>query len=387
MKIYRIVILIVFCWITVLGFGCSRPGGEQPNIDKPEDTEPSRAEEEAAQTESPVQDSGLIVPVEAMVLRSTNIEQNVPLTGVAHPILAVDLIAEVSGKVEQVARKLGDFITTSDTLAVIDDLIPLSNYRRAESQVLSAENNLRIAELNTRSDEELFESGDISQLDLENSRLALKMAEANVLAAQADLEMAEKTYKDTRIMSPIAGHISRKYIDLGTMVMPNSPVFRVVDLSTLKVELGVPQSMISRVRVGGPAIVRFSALGSKEYGVTVRYISPQADEMTGTFQVEVHVKNTPGTEIKAGMTTRVELILRDFGEQLVIPDHALVTKNGSNHVYRIENGIAKLTDIDLHAAFGAQVVVDSGLAEGDTIVVVGMKSLGVGTRVFIESIQ
>jgi RND family efflux transporter MFP subunit len=322
-----------------------------------------------------------------MIVRARSVEQNVPLTGLANPILSVDLIAEVSGKVERMDRTLGDFVTPDDTLAVIDDLIPLSNYRRAQSQLQSAENNLQIAELNYRSDEELYEGGDISQLELETSRLALKTAEANLLASRADLSLMQKTYSDTRIMSPITGHVSRKYIDLGTMVMPNTPVFRIVDLSVLKVELGLPQSMISRVQKGGSALVQFSALGSKKYPGDVRFISPQADEGTGTFLVEVHVKNTPAMQIKAGMTARVELVLKQYGEQLVVPDYALVTKNGSNHVYRIQGSVAELTEVGVSAAFGNQVVVDRGLAEGDTIVVVGMKNLGVGTKVYLETIQ
>ena len=87
------------------------------------------------------------------------------------------------------------------------------------------------------------------------------------------------------------------------------------------------------------------------------------------------------------MTAKVELKLSSLKEQLIIPDYALVTRNGSNHVYKIENNIARLIDLSVSRTVGSQVLIESGLTAGDTIVVVGMKNLGIETRVMIENIQ
>ena len=369
-------ILICMIGLVIISFSCGKP----PQTDTSENDSNTR-------TEAVNASGALVVPVEAMVVRSKTVEQNVPFTGIAQPVLSVDIVAEVSGKVEKIFTKLGDTVTTSDTLAVIDDRIPLSNYRQAQAQRLSAENNLKIAELNLKSDAELLQSGDISQLAYENSLLAKKTAEANHLSALANLSLMEKTYEDTRITSPIRGHVSRKHIDLGTMVSPGMLVYRVVDLSTIKIEVGVPQAIISRVRVGSDANIHFSALGQDVYEGTVKYVSPQADESTGSFTTEIHVKNSEDMRIKAGMTAKIDLILKELGQQLVIPDYAMVTRNGSKFVYRIENDAARLTEITAHTAFGSQIVVDSGLAEGDTIVIVGMKNLGVETKVLVESVD
>ena len=327
------------------------------------------------------------IAVEALIVKPKRVEQNVPLTGVLNPLHSVDIITEVSGKVSAVYKKLGDAVSTKDTLAVIDDKIPLCNYRQAKSQVLSAKINLKIAELNLKSDKELYSNGDISELTYESSKLSVKTAEANHLSALANLSLLEKNYRDTRIMSPINGLISRKNIDLGTMVTPNLPVYRVVDLTILKIEVGVPQSMISLIHVGTKAKIEISALNNQEFTGIVRYISPQADENTGAFIIEVHIQNTNDLKIRAGMTSTINLILTDNREQLVIPDYALVSKNGNNHIYKITNGIAQLTKINIDETIGSQVIVDKGLAEGDTIVVVGMKNLGVDTKVWVEMIH
>jgi len=189
------------------------------------------------------------IPVEALVIKPRKVEQKVPFTGIVKPLHSVDIAAEVSGKIIRINKKLGDKVTTKDILAVIDDKIPLGQYKQAKAQVLSSDNNLKIAELNLKSDKELLEKGDISRLAYENSSLAVKNAEANRLSALANLSLLEKRYNDTRIMSPIDGLISRKYVDIGSMLMNNMPVYRVVDITEVKIEIGLTQNMINRIQV------------------------------------------------------------------------------------------------------------------------------------------
>jgi RND family efflux transporter MFP subunit len=327
------------------------------------------------------------IPVEAMIIQEKEVQQDVPLTAVLQPLHTVDIVAEVSGKVKQINKKLGDAVNLEDVLATIDDKIPLSNYRQSKSQVLSAENNLKIAQLNLKSDEQLLKTGDISELQFEQSQLAVKTAEANHLSALANLSIMEKTYQDTRIKSPIKGLISRKYIDIGMMVNPNMPLYRVVDLTTLKMEVGIPQSLITSVQVGSKAQIRISGFPNETFDGYVRYISPQADEQSGAFTVELHVKNTRSQKIRAGMTAKVDITLVKFGAQLVIPKYALVTKNGSEYVYKIRQDKARLIDVTTGETFGSQIIINDGLMQGDTIVIVGMKNLGMETDIWIETLH
>jgi RND family efflux transporter MFP subunit len=327
------------------------------------------------------------IPVEALVLKENFLEQNMPFTGVLKPIHSVDLIAEISGKIQRIHKNLGDRVTRRDTLAIIDDRIALSQYRQAKSQVLSAETNLKIAQVNLKSDAELLKNGDISQLSYENSLLAVNTAKAQLLSAQANLDLTEKNYFDTRIVSPINGRISRKYIDLCAIVTPTMPTYRVVDITTLKVEVGLPQAVINSVHVGSQARLIIAAISNQEFNGSVRYISPQADENTGTFATEIHVKNSPDLKIQAGMTTRIELSLTTAEKRLIIPDYALVSRNNQQFVYKIQQNTASLSPVSISKTFGSQVLVEEGLAEGDTIVVVGMKNLGVDSRIWIESLH
>jgi RND family efflux transporter MFP subunit len=196
--------------------------------------------------------------------------------------------------------------------------------------------------------------------------------------------MLEKTYNDTKIKSPINGYISRKYIDLGTMVNQNSPLYRVVDISSLKIEVGISQKMVSHIRSGTKANVEISALSNEVFPGHIKYISPQADESTGAFTVEIYVDNTKNRKIKAGMTARVEITINSQTDQIVIPDHAVFTRNDKSFVYVISDGKVLLSQIKIRDKFDSFLSIDDGLSRGDTIVVVGMKNLNEGSSVWIE---
>jgi membrane fusion protein (multidrug efflux system) len=367
-------------WILMITIGMMCTGCKPPQEDAPAGTADNAAqvaaEAEVTQT----------VPVEAMVIHAQSVQENLTLNGVLEPYYSVDLMAEVSGKVTAIRKKLGERVTTKDTLAVIDDRIPWHQYQQAKAQMLSAENNLKIVELNFKSDEELFKSGDISKLAYESSLLAQKSAEANLLAEKANFSLLEKSFRDTRIMSPINGVISRKYVELGAMVNMQMPVYRVVDLNLLKVRVGVPQDMVQRIRRGSRAQIEISAMNSEMFTGSVESISPQADEATGTFLTEVIVKNTSDTRIKGGMSAKVHLVMQELGNRIAVPDYTLLSKDGREHIYRINAGVAYLTPVEVSENFGSQKILASGLADGDTIVVVGMKNLGMKTPVEMENL-
>jgi membrane fusion protein, multidrug efflux system len=327
------------------------------------------------------------IPVEAYVVTKSKFEEKLPFSGVLKPSHSVDIVSEASGKIIKIKKELGDAVKKNDILAIIDDVVAKSNFEQAKAQVLTSKNNLKIAELNFKSDTQLFENGDISQLEYNNSELAVKSAEANHLASVANQNFMEKQFTDTRIVSPINGVIARKFIELGAMVTPATPVYRVVDLNILKLEIGVPQSYISNIEVGDEAEITMTALKNKTISGLIKYISPQADEQTGAFMTEIHVKNTTEQLIKAGMTARVNLILKSKDQELIIPNYALITKNDNHFLYKIDKNIASLIPVSKGESYGSNLVIDKGLAEGDTIVVVGMKNLGIETKVWIETLH
>jgi len=84
------------------------------------------------------------------------------------------------------------------------------------------------------------------------------------------------------------------------------------------------------------------------------------------------------------MTAKVTLFLTNPEDVITVPDEAIIKYNGSADVYKLENGIAKITPVTISRSMGAKTIITAGLVEGDTIVTVGQKQLGLDSKVWIE---
>jgi RND family efflux transporter MFP subunit len=171
------------------------------------------------------------------------------------------------------------------------------------------------------------------------------------------------------------------------MVTQNDILYRVVDISSLIISVGVSQEMVSFIKPDTEAKIEISSLSNEIFPGHIKYISPQASENTGTFTVEIYVNNSKDRKIKAGMTARVEITVNRQADQTVVPDHAIMTRGDSSFVYLISGRNAILTPIIIRNNFDTLYSIDSGISPGDTIVVVGLKNLYDEAPVWIEKLN
>ena len=87
------------------------------------------------------------------------------------------------------------------------------------------------------------------------------------------------------------------------------------------------------------------------------------------------------------MTAKVSLSLSGSEAVILVPNEAIVQKNGSRSVYKMVNGTAQLIPITISGASGVNTIIQGGLVDGDTIVTVGQKQLGVDSKVWIEAVH
>ena len=111
MKMKLLPTCLVCLLLVVFAFSC----GQQSASEQP-------PENSAQHESSNPQTEGRVVPVEAMVMKYKNIEENIPLTGILRPIRSVDIVAEVSGKITKIVKSLGEKVSPRDTLAFIDEV-------------------------------------------------------------------------------------------------------------------------------------------------------------------------------------------------------------------------------------------------------------------------
>ena len=107
------------------------------------------------------------------------------------------------------------------------------------------------------------------------------------------LQVAAKALSDATLVAPISGYISKKSIEIGDTASAGRPVFEIVQLDPVEVNVGVPETDVHLVKIGQKASVTLPALPSQSFEGTVRIINVAADPGTRTYMTRISVPN-PG---------------------------------------------------------------------------------------------
>ena len=267
------------------------------------------------------------------------------------------VFASDSQRVKQILKKEGDWVTQGESLARLDDEEMTLVFQKMKASYVKAKNNYERTK-------QLFESNMVSSENFENARLDFESIEA-------DFKLQEKRVRDLNVISPITGVVGRKFIEDEEMVSVNQKLYRVVDTTTLKAEINLPEKEFNFVKRGNRVEVSPSE-GKIIFG-TINSISPIIDETTGTFNVEVYVRGSK--ELIPGMFVKMNIITREKKNCLTIPAKAIVTVDGKKGVYVIVDGKAVFKEITTGILDGNSIEVEKGLLPEERVIITGQNSI------------
>lgn len=219
--------------------------------------------------------------------------------------------------------------------------------------------------------------------------------------SQADLDQAQMELDYTVVRSPIAGNISERLVDLGTLVGTNgkSQLATIVKSDTVLVDFSMTaldylKSKERNVNLGQkvenrswqPYITITLADNTQyPYKGLVDFAEPQVDPLTGTFSVRAEMPN-PDHVLLPGQSTKVLLLLDVRENAVTVPMKAVIIEKGGAYIYVArENGTAEKRFIELGPQQENLVVVERGLAAGEEIVVEGYHKLLPGMKIKIDN--
>ncbi|MCH7914293.1 MAG: efflux RND transporter periplasmic adaptor subunit, partial [Deltaproteobacteria bacterium] len=287
------------------------------------------------------------VPVEVAKITTRDFTHRIEALGTVQAIREAAVGVEVSGPVTLIPPEveLGVAVKQGELLAEIDPTpfrIELSRQEalvaRARAEVRGREvvlarqkaliplgrMKLRLARAEHKRLEDLLERGLIARQELERAEMGVRgiqeelertesglreaevqqaVAEAELARAHAEMEQAREAFADTQVRAPFAGVISEKQITLGEQVTPGTVLFRLADLTVVKLLVRIPADDINFLRTGIIADVSVSGLTEKFQG-RVEHIGPSADSETRTFPVEVMIENMASKRLFPGMFAR-----------------------------------------------------------------------------------
>lgn len=197
--------------------------------------------------------------------------------------------------------------------------------------------------------------------------------------ASADLANAQLYVGFARVTAPLAGVVTAKTAELGTLAAPGVPLVTVED-GRYRLEAAVEESRLGAVRVGQPVPVVLDALGDRELSGRVGEVAPSADPATRTYLVKIELPAAAG--LRSGLFGRARFPSSASRRVLTVPRAAVVVQGQLTGVYALEAGnVARLRLIQTGETRGDRVEVLSGLAPGDRVVAAPSAQVKDGVRV------
>jgi RND family efflux transporter MFP subunit len=211
---------------------------------------------------------------------------------------------------------------------------------------------------------------------------AIEAAQASLAAAESQLAQAEKNLADTTILAPFDGYITERPVSVGQWVGTNNKVATVMRISTVRLQLKVPEQRAGQVKTGMAVLARVAAYPNRDFIGKVNAVVPSVDQNSRAFMVEARFEN-PKAELRPGMFANAKLMLPGTEQAIFVPGKAVFydSTTDANQVYGLVNGVAHLNVVQKGDTEGDQIRILSGLTGNETVIIDHLGSLYDGASI------
>jgi membrane fusion protein (multidrug efflux system) len=307
--------------------------------------------------------------VEVAKVQTLRIQDDAQAVGTLRSRQSVTLRPEVSGRIAQIAFADGARVRKGQLLVQLDDALQRAELSQAQAQQ-------SIARANLKRNQELVAQNFVAQRVLDESQANLQVADAQVALAQARLQRM-------RITAPFDGTVGLRNISPGEYVKDGAELVNLEDTSVLTVDFRLPERFQTRIAPGQAVQVQLDALPGQSFTARVQAIDPLLDANGRSVAVRAALPPLDKAPLRPGMFARVLTIFSVNEAALAVPEEALVPQGGKQFVFVVvkegEGDAAKLvsrrTEVQIGLRQGSKVQIQTGLNEGDTVVVAGQQRL------------
>ncbi len=328
----------------------------------------------------------IVRPVRTITIGSGDDLQLRWLPGVATASLEVTLAFRVTGTVQRVVKRVGDFVEEGDVVAILDAAPYEAEVARLEAELARANAELVNAIAQADRQRTLFERDIIAKARLDQFIAAEDTAAASVKATTAALRRASLDLGYTELKAPFSGRVVSTFVDDFQEAAAQTPILRIVDSTVIEIIVDVPEDRISLVPLVEEVEVAFDVAPDKLLKGEITEIGSEADATTRTFPVTIAVTPPEGVQILPGMSGRARATkVADGGPRrgTVIPASAIYTpaETSNPHIWVVVDGAVTSREVTLGEPAGAGVTVETGVEEGDVVVTAGANTLREGRKV------
>jgi RND family efflux transporter MFP subunit len=306
-----------------------------------------------------IHDMTASVLVQATVASMHTFESSFSFLGTFEAVRQNTIGSDANGKIIKLNVEEGDKVSQGQIIAKVDDEMLQLQLQNAEVSIEGQKND----------------DGRYSNLAKENAVPGVQVEKTKLGLRSAEIQkrQIQKQLKSTNITAPFSGVITKKMVDLGSVIGAGSPLVEITDISSLKLTVSVPERDILKFKLNQEVSVSADIYGKRMFDGKVTNVSVQADK-SHNFKVQITVKNAQ-QELMAGMYGSVSLNNSKSITALSIPRKALVGSSKNPQVYVIKNGKSILTSFNAGTSDGEFIEVVDGLTKSDQIITKGQVNL------------
>jgi len=354
--IRNVAILTALVTAALTAAGCNSKN-DASAVQKPDAAKP------AAQAAKPM---GL--PVRAVPVEVGKVSDEVTAVGSLLAEESVIIRPEIDGRIIGLHFQEGHAVTAGTRLVTIDS----TEY---EAQAAAVRADLKTEEQRLVRTKELHQQNFIS-------KDALDVQLGAVDRLKAHLAEAESRVAKTVIRAPFSGTVGLRMISPGAYVKAGTDIVRLESIGTIKADFRIPELYMSKLGSNQEIAIRLDAYPGEEFRGRIYAVEPVVDEQTRTILMRARIPNK-GNKLKPGMFVRVAVTLANRPNAIIVPEQAIWPQGQDNFVFRVVDGKAALTKIQIGNRQPGRVEIIQGLNATDTVVTEGQIKLRDGAPVMV----
>ena len=341
-----------------------------------------------------------LTPVTVVTVEQYSGSEGVNYSASIVPYVQVSMAFKSAGYVTQILQRKGvdgrtrnlqqgDWVKKDTVLATVRE----DDYRDAVQQYAGRLDQAQAAALKAKQDFDravpLYAAGALTQPDYDSAKAQNDSAQGSLQAAQGALSQAKQSLSDCELRTPMDATVLSRNVELGTLVAAGTPGFVLGDMRAVKAIFGVPDTVLGTVKLGKRQAVVTETYTQEFYG-TITAISPQADQKSRTFEVEVTIPNDRQL-LKAGMVATLDLgQARLPHPPMVVPLSAIVSVNNGTPAFSVfvvaqESGkdVARRRSVNPGDAYGNRIAITGNVNVGERVITNGATLVADGQPVHV----
>jgi RND family efflux transporter MFP subunit len=305
--------------------------------------------------------------------------------GTIRPRIESDLGFRVAGKVSKRLVEVGALVDAGQSLATLDEIDLSLQVEQAEAERRAATGVLAQAGAAENRAKELKQKGWTTDAQVEQAKATADEARARLNRAERALELSKNSLSYATLVADAPGVVTATLIEPGQVVASGQAAIRAARLAEKETVVAIPETLLSRAKSGEARVTIWSE-PDKRYVAKLRELAPSADAMTRTYLAKFSMPEA-GPEVQLGMTATLTLSDPASGKVARLPLAALFDQGQGPSLYVADNktGGLALKRVTVKGYESNEVLISSGVDEGDNVVAVGVQKLDPSQKVRVVS--